>query len=356
MKNKAFPFFKQLDQMDCGPTCLKIIAKFHGKNISLPYLRKITNAAKEGVSLGSLTEASEHIGLIALPISINMQELSQDVEMPCIVHWRQRHYLVVYKIENDRVFVSDPGYGLTSFTKDEFIDGWISDGKKEGYVLHLEPTEEFFALEEDSNKKVLSFGLSFLWGYVKFYKKLLFQLVLGLLFGSLLQLVFPFLTQALVDYGIKYKKINFIYLILIGQLVLFISVSTVEIIRSWILLHMTARINISLISDFLQKLMKLPISFFESKNVGDIIQRIQDHSRIQSFLSITTLNTLFSLFNLIIFNIILASYNITVAFTNSNSNETFTFCKRLFIEIVAPVFSDSFLYSSPSIVPPVVIM
>jgi len=313
MIKKEFPFFKQLDQMDCGPTCLRMIAKHYGKSYTIDYLRRKANITREGVSLEGIAEAAEAIGLHTLAVSIDFKVLKEEVPFPFIAHWRQRHFVVVYKVKKDTVYVADPAHGLVKYSKKDFIEGWIGKNAdpdtSEGFLLLLEPTPEFEQTEPTEKKE---YGFKFLFWYFKPYKKYIYQLILGLIVGSLLQLIFPFLTQAVVDYGINYQNLNFVYLILIAQLTLFISQTSVELIRGWILLHMTSRINISLISDFLLKLMRLPIAFFDSKNTGDIMQRIYDHNRIQSFLSSTTLNTLFSAFNLIIFGIVLAYYNLTI--------------------------------------------
>lgn len=312
MSLKLFPFYRQLDQMDCGPTCLRMVAKYHGKAYSVDFLRKRSNITREGVSMGGIAEAAEEIGFHTLAVSLDFETMINEVPFPCIAHWRQRHFVVVYKVKKDVVYVADPAHGLVKYSKKDFLNGWIGksgEDTSEGYLLLLETTPRFYENEFEVKKE---YGFKFLFWYFKPYKKYIIQLLLGLLVGSILQLIFPFLTQAVVDYGINYQNLNFIYLILIAQLTLFISQTTVDLIRGWILLHMTSRINISLISDFLIKLMRLPIAFFDSKNTGDIVQRIYDHNRIQEFLSSTTLNTLFSAFNLIVFGIVLAYYNITI--------------------------------------------
>lgn len=308
---KDFPFFRQLDQMDCGPACLKMISKHYGKIFSLDFLRSRSNITKEGVSFGGIAEAAESIGFHSLAVCVNYETLEKEVQLPCIAHWRNRHFVVVYAVNNDTVSIADPAYGLVKYKKKEFISSWERDHSElesDGYLLILEPTPKFYETENNKN----NFGFNFLFKYFKPFKKQIFQLFLGLFIGSILQLIFPFLTQAVVDYGINYENINFVYLILIAQLVLFFSQISVDLIRGWILLHVTSRININLISDFLLKLMKLPISFFDSKNTGDIIQRIYDHQRIQDFLSTTTLNTLFSVFNVLTFGAVLAYYSLEI--------------------------------------------
>lgn len=303
----------QLDQMDCGPSCLRMVAKYYGKVYSTDFLRRRTNITREGVSLGSIAEAAETIGFNSLVVNLDINTLEKEVPLPCIAYWRQRHFVVIHKIKKDTIYVADPAHGLVKYTRKEFIDSWAEQNgeveKSTGYLLLLDPTPSFYENDGGNNQK---FGFKFLFWYFKPHSKYIIQLFIGLFIGSLLQLIFPFLTQAVVDYGINYQNVNFIYLILAAQLTLFISQTTVDLIRGWIFLHMTSRININLISDFLIKLMRLPISFFDSKNVGDIIQRIYDHDRIQNFLSTTTLNTLFSAFNILIFGVILAYYNLTI--------------------------------------------
>lgn len=311
---KKFPFYKQLDRMDCGPTCLRIVAKHFGKIYTIEYLREKSHITQQGSSFGGIAEAAEIIGLTTLGVNVNYETLANQAPLPCIVHWRQRHFIVVYKIEKGKVYVSDPAHGLITYTKKEFLDGWIPKKDKsedtETVVLLLEPTPEFYDNEDEKNKNRI--GFNFLAPYFKPYRKTLFQVCLGLFTATLLQIALPFLTQSVVDYGINYQNLNFVYLILIAQLVFFVSRTATQMIRDWLMLHMTSRINIRLLSDFLAKLMKLPIAFFDTKNTGDLLQRIQDHRRIQSFLSSTTLSALFSLINILAFSLILAYYNLFI--------------------------------------------
>ncbi|WP_255697754.1 peptidase domain-containing ABC transporter [Fulvivirga ligni] len=312
MRLRKFPFYRQLDVTDCGPSCLRMIAKYHGKSYSVDFLREKSGITNEGVSFSGLAEAAESIGYNTLAVRINWKTLLKEVPLPCIVHWRERHFVVVYKIKMNKVYVADPAHGLVKYQVRDFLEGWTGEGYEEkatGYALVLEQTPEFKGMSGGVDK---AYDFTFLFWYFKPYGKYILQLALGLLVGSLLQLIFPFLTQAMVDYGINYRNLNFVYLILMAQLVLFVSQTTVELIRGWILLHMTSRININLISDFLMKLMRLPIAFFDSKNTGDIVQRIYDHERIQEFISTTTLNTLFSAFNLIIFGVVLVYYSVPI--------------------------------------------
>jgi len=307
-----FPFFSQHDLMDCGPTCLRMIAAHHGKQYTLEGLREKSHISREGVSLLGISEAAEQIGLRTMGVLITYEEL-KTVPLPCIVHWNQQHFVVVYDIKstkgNDRIFVADPGAGKIAFNKEEFKRCWISTRESEeeaGTALLLETTPEFYDTEEIKPK---SKGFKFLSIYVRPYKKLIYQLLAGLTLGSLLQLIFPFLTQSIVDFGISSKNLHYIYLVLAAQLMLMLSSSAVEFIRGWILLHMGTRINISLVAGFLSKLMKLPMSYFDTKMTGDILQRMGDHSRIQEFLTNTSLNVIFGFFNILIFSVILLFYN-----------------------------------------------
>ncbi len=305
----SFPFYKQLDAMDCGPSCVRMIAKFYGKSYSLQTLREKSYLSRDGVSMMGLSEAAESIGFRTMGVSLTPEKLFSTAPLPLVVHWKQNHFVVVYKVTKDTVYVADPAFGLVKYTKAEFLKNWISvqqDGEKKGLALLLETTPDFYAEEGEVVDKS---SFRFLLSYIKPHRKYIVQLILGMLLGSMLQLLFPFLTQSIVDVGINNNDINFIYLILIAQLVLFISRMSVDFIRGWILLHLSTRMNISLISDFLIKLMKLPLGFFDIKLIGDILQRIGDHRRIEHFLTTSSLNIIFSLFNLVIFGIVLAIYS-----------------------------------------------
>lgn len=309
---KKFPFYKQPDTKDCGPTCLRIVSKYYGKNISLQQIRALSETTREGSSLLGLSDAAENLGFRSMGVQVDFKTLVEEVPLPCVAHWNKNHFVVVYKIDkNNNVYISDPSYGLISYTQEEFIKAWIGENAnettEEGIVLILETTPAFFQTEFDSEESKASF--SFLSKYLLKYKSLVIQLAVGLLAGSLLSLVFPFLTQSIVDVGIQNQDINFIYVVLLAQIMLFLGRMGIEVIRSWILLHLSARINISIISDFFIKLMKLPISFFDTRMTGDIMQRINDHHRIEQLLTSSSLNTLFSLVNLIIFSIVLLLYD-----------------------------------------------
>jgi len=307
-----FPHYRQLDTMDCGPTCLRIIAKYYGKNYSLQSLREKSFITREGVSLLGISDAAENIGFRTLAAKIPFDKLKEEAPTPFIAHWRQQHFVVVYGFKKDKVLVSDPAHGLVKFSKKEFLDGWLSDkdkGEETGVVLLLETTPDFYSNDDETLDKT---GFSFLFKYLRPYRKFIVQLFMGMLLASILQLIFPFLTQSIVDVGINNQDINFVTLILIAQLMLYFSRTAVEFIRGWILLHMGTRMNISILSDFLIKLMKLPVSFFDTKMIGDLLQRIGDHKRIETFLTSSTLNIVFSFVNLIIFAIVLGYYDLKI--------------------------------------------
>ena len=318
MKIKSiFPYYPQPDAKDCGPTCLRIISKYFGKSISLQQIRQLSETTREGSSLLGLSDAAEELGFKSLGVQIDFKTLVEDVPLPCIVHWNKVHFVVVYKIDKtEKIYISDPSYGLITYTKDEFIKSWIGNNAdektEEGIALLLETTPAFYKNEFDNEESKASF--SFLSKHLLKYKPLVLQLAIGLLAGSLLSLIVPFLTQSIVDVGIQNQDLNFIYLVLLAQVMLFLGKMGIDVIRSWILLHLSTRINISIISDFFIKLMKLPISFFDTRMTGDIMQRINDHHRIEQLLTNSSLNTLFSLVNLVIYSIILLFYDYRLFF------------------------------------------
>ncbi len=307
---KTLPHYTQHDAMDCGPTCLRMVAAFYGKHYSLEGLREKSFITREGVSMLGISEAAEKIGFRSICVQVGYEKL-QEAPLPCIIHWNQQHFVVVYKLNDRYVWVADPGAGKLKYTKEEFCNCWLSSRKNEedtGVALLLEPTPEFYTTEDEGDE-VNRKGFSFLYSYLRPYRGLVGQLLLGLLLGSMIQLMLPFLTQSVVDFGINNQNLGFIYLVLIAQLMLSFSSSAVDFIRGWILLHLGTRINIALISDFLIKLMKMPINYFDSKMTGDILQRINDHKRIQDFLTGSSLSVIFSIFNIIIFGIVLLVYS-----------------------------------------------
>ncbi|RDB05079.1 peptidase domain-containing ABC transporter [Runella aurantiaca] len=336
---KSFPFYKQLDAMDCGPTCLRMVAKYHGQSYGVQPLRAAAEIGKEGVNLLGIAQAAESIGFKTLGVKVTLQKLLEEAPLPCIVHWGQNHFVVVYgkgigalssmrrkggDVTPRGIEVADPAAGLLTYTYKEFESKWattVVDGEKVGVALLLEPSPKFFqdplslsGRGDDSQRagdrgKI---GLPYLFGYLWRYKGLISQLGLGLLVGSILQLVLPFLTQSVVDVGIQTRNLHFITLVLTAQVMLFVGRVSVDFIRSWVLIHISTRINLNILSDFLTKLLKLPLSFFDTKLTGDILQRIGDHHRIEQFLTGTSLNTLFSLFNLVVFSVVLAYYNLSI--------------------------------------------
>jgi len=308
----SFPFYKQLDAMDCGPTCLRMVARYYGKHFSLQTLREKSHLNKEGVSMLGIAKAAEDIGMQSMGVSLTWERLHSEAPLPVIVHWKQNHFVVVYKIRKDRVYVADPAFGHTVYSKKEFLKGWIStrkDGEAKGSVLLLQPTPEFLNQKEEPLKKT---GFRYLIRYLSPFRRYLYHLLLGLILASIIQFLLPFLFQSMVDFGITNQDLPFIYLVLLFQFVLILSKMGIDFIRRWILLHLSTRVNIALISDFLVKLMKLPVGFFDTKLTGDILQRIGDHRRIESFLTTSSLTILFSMVNLVVFGIILAIYSLKI--------------------------------------------
>lgn len=314
-----FPFTKQPDAMDCGPACLRMVSEHYGKRYTLEHLRGNCFIGRDGVSLLGISRAAEKIGFHTVGGRLTFDKLAEKAPLPSIVHWNQEHFVVVYGIRKNRkgykVFVADPGKGLLTYTREEFCDRWVSTrtgGEEKGVALLLEPTNLFY--EQEGDAAPTQNRLKFLWKYLLRYKRFFTQLILGLFVGSILQLIFPFLTQAIVDTGISGKDIGFIWLVLIAQTMLLFSRTAIDFIRRKILLHISTRINVSLISDFFIKLMKLPMKFFDTKLTGDLLQRIEDHRRIENFLTNQTITVLFSAFTFVIFSIVLFIYNIPIFF------------------------------------------
>ena len=309
----SFKCIIQSDSMMCGITCLQMVCKHFGREVSLRTLSKLCVATSEGVSMLGVNEAANKLGLRTMCARTDFDTLSK-ATLPCVLHWNQNHFVVLYKVRKGRIFyVADPGKGLVKYNLEEFGKHWVStasQGEEKGIAMFLEPTLEFYSHKVDNEEEDGSpRSFQFLFGYIKQYRKYFGQIVLGLLVGSLLQLILPFLTQSIVDVGIKNQNIGFIWLILLGQLMLTISRTAIDFIRRWLLLHISLRINISLVSDFFIKLLKLPMSFFDTKLMGDLMQRMGDHSRVNSFLTQQTLSIVFSLFTFVVFSIVLLSYN-----------------------------------------------
>lgn len=316
MINK-FKFFPQFDQMDCGPACLRMISNYHGKNYRLQTLRENAFITREGVSAMGIREAADKIGFDSFSAKLSLEKLNETGALPCILHWNQNHFVVLYDIKkkllsNEKIYkIADPGHGLIKLKESVFEESWISD-KEKGVAIFLNPKKKFFENPEEKEKAI---GLGVLLKYLKPYKKEVSQLFLGMLLGSALLLIFPFLTQALIDRGVTPKNLDVIFLLLLAQIFVFIGATFIEIIRNWISLYIGARINISIISTFLKKMLKLPIKFFDSKNIGDFNQRITDHKRIETFLTSESLITVFSFFNFIVFFLVLFYYDIKILIT-----------------------------------------
>ena len=311
-----YPFFLQHDQMDCGPTCIRIIAKVYGKNISSERVLELTALGRDGSSFKSLSTASEQLGFQPLGVKASYEQLANEMLLPCIAHWNGLHFVVIHKVDKKSVLVADPSYGLIKYNKQEFSEGWIgknqlAEGETTGAILLLEPTDKLNH-KSHHEEAAAQDGFSFLFKYLAQHKKLFLQLFLGLLLGSALQVMFPFVTQSIVDIGIHDNDINFIYLMLFAQLSLFLGRMFLDVVRSWILLHVSTQINVSLISNFFIKMMALPISYFDVKMTGDLLQRIGDHRKIEKLLTSTSLNILFSAINLILFGIVLLVYNTSI--------------------------------------------
>ena len=308
---KTFPFIKQPDAMDCGVCCLKMIATFYKRNYEIDTLRKYASMNIDGVSLLGISKAAEQLGFKTMGGFISIRNLINKGVLPCVLHWTQNHFVVLYRIKNgEKFYVADPGKGLITYSLEEFKHNWLStiaNEEERGVALFLQPTSAFYDREDDSSANQRTF--SFLFRYIRQYRKLFGHIILGLLVGCILQLIFPFLTQSIVDVGITHKDINFIWLILLGQIMLTFSRTIIDFIRRWLLLHISMRVNISIVSDFFIKLLKLPMSFFDTKLMGDLLQRMQDHSRVEKFLTNQMLTVMFSILSFLILGTVLFIYN-----------------------------------------------
>ena len=298
--------------MQCGIACLQMICSYYGKNYSQKSLSNYCHATTEGVSLLTISKAAEKLGLLTFSCKSTIRQLSE-ISLPCILHWNQNHFVVLYKIKNGKKFyIADPGYGLITYSFEEFSKYWIGgvvlEEEKKGVAMYFKPTEQFEnddIVDESSQRR----SFRFLFYYIKQYNKYFLQIILGLILGCVLQLILPFLTQSIVDIGIKHNDIGVIWLILLGELMIVLGRTATDFIRRWLLLHISMRVNISLVSDFFIKLLKLPMSFFDTKLMGDLLQRMNDHNRVQSFLTSQLLSTLFSMLSFFVFGMVLLVYN-----------------------------------------------
>ncbi|MDO7884247.1 peptidase domain-containing ABC transporter [Hymenobacter cheonanensis] len=356
---KKFHYYKQHDQMDCGPACLRMVAKYYGQHFTAQSLRERTELNREGVSLLGLADAAEAIGFHTLGVQLSFEKLLSEAPLPCIVHWRQNHFVVVYAIRPSRqwmhqvvggfrpatqaeqrpapsapalgqltgegqnftqgalspatVYVADPAAGLLKYSAEEFCAGWFSahvQGQPTGIALLLEPTPALHAQEEEEAESSYSFARVL--GYMMQQKGLLLQLLLGLAVSSCLQLLVPFLTQSVVDVGVSTQNAPFIYLVLGAQLMLMTGRLSVEFIQSRLLLHVSTRVNLGILSDFLIKLLRLPLLFFDTKNFGDLMQRIGDHQRIESFMTGQALSFPFALANILLLSVVIALFSLPI--------------------------------------------
>lgn len=319
-----FKFSMQHDIMDCAPACLKMIADYYGKSYSLEYLREICYLGKDGVSLLSINDAAEKLGFRTLMVKLSYKKLVSDCPLPCILHWNHDHFVVLSDVKpkgnsiisqlrknaaNDEFVIADPAHGVVKIDYDTFYKGWVSTYNERGLALLLEPTPNFYSREAVSDNKD---GYGFLLRYLTPFRRHIAQLVLGMIAASFISLVLPFASQILVDQGVAEKNMSVVYIVLLSQLFLSLGNIGIELVRSWLLLHINTRISLSIISDFLVKLLKLPIRYFDSKAVGDIAQRINDHHRIENFLTGNVLTSLFSLINIIVFAVVLALYDFKI--------------------------------------------
>lgn len=308
MRIKKFPWEYQMDAKDCGPACLKIIAKYYGKYYSLQYLRDLCGITREGVSFRDINYAAEKIGLRAISVKATVEKLTNRVPLPCIVHWNQEHFVVVYQVKNNKVYVSDPAKGLVSYPEEEFKEKWYKEGEEFGMLMALEPMSNFKQIE--ANERIERFkSFENLLNYFTPYKKAFGILFAIMLIATGLQAILPFISKSVIDIGIYSQDISFIYWMLWGNIILLLSITLSNALRDWVLLHVSTRVNVSLISDYLIKLMRLPVTFFENKLVGDILQRAGDHERIRSFVMNNSLGMLFSTITFLVFSIILLIYN-----------------------------------------------
>ncbi len=289
-----------------------MIGKHYGKTLSLEHLRDVCFIRKTGVSIAGISDGAQAVGFRTISVRIPLQVLLEEAPKPLIAYWRQRHFVVVYASTSKHIFVADPAQGLVKYTHAEFLEGWTGQPNAPdtpGIVLLLEPDQTFYV---DSDEPQDGLRLSYFWGYLRPYRRYLVQIGIGVLMGALLTFIVPFIMQSIVDRGIEYQDIGFVNLLLIGQLTIFICQLITDFVEQWILMHISTRINIRLISDFLTKLMRLPISFFETRNTGDILQRIEDHEIIERFLTSSSLKVVFSLFNMLVFGLVLGLYNGTI--------------------------------------------
>ncbi len=345
MMLKKFPHEYQMDAKDCGPACLKIIAKYYGKYYSLQYLRDKCGITRAGVSFLDISYAAQQIGLRTISVKATLNDLLNIVVLPCIVHWDNNHFIVVYKVSPHKIHVSDPAKGLLTYSHEEFTRKWLKQDEDTGVVLALEPTANFMQIEIHE-KKERQKTFENLLGYFTPYKQAFSILFVIMLIATLLQALLPFISKAVIDTGIQTRDISFIYMVLVGNAILLLSITLSNILREWVLLHVTARVNISLLSDYLIKLMKLPVTFFENKLVGDILQRAGDHERIRSFIMNHSLGMAFSMVTFLIFSIILLIYHKSIFFIFIAGSTLYAGWILIFLNIRKKIDWENFELSS----------
>lgn len=318
ISKRKFPVYYAHDSVDCGPTCIKMISQYYDRFFSNEYLSRISFLSRDGVSLQSLKEASETIGFTAVPVKISYEDIIKHAPFPCILHWNHDHFVVLYKISKN-IFsakkakstftIADPADGLITIDEQTFKKYWLPGANKKGTALLLHPTDAFYdhpEKKDTANKIRISFK------YLYPHKKILLQVAFTFLIGSLISLAFPLLMQILIDQGVNGKNISLVYLVLLSQVLLFVGDTVLGNIRSWLLMYVGTRISFMIISDFLNKLFRLPIRFFDSKKIGDFSQRMDDHHRIERFLTGSVLHSCFSILSIAVFTIIIAYYSVKV--------------------------------------------
>lgn len=313
---KRFPFFRQYDTRDCGPTCLKMIMSFYGRNVPLEILKNLCHINREGVSLLGIEEAAKSLGFVTTTGLLTPDEFFTNHYLPCILHWGDDHFVVIHKITNKYAYVADPEKGRLKFKKNEFMKNWIMNYDPiincKGAALFLEESDNLLDFDRGFNVKEKELTLRKLYVSLLEFKGLLILLAFGILLGMVIQIIFPYLTKAIIDIGVEQKSIYYITVILAGQLIMFLGQISIDFIRRWVLLRISTRVNLKILTNFLQKLFKLPISFFDTKHVGDMLQRMNDHNRIETFLTASTTSSIFSIITLIVFGAILAIYNLLI--------------------------------------------
>jgi len=348
----SFPIYRQLNKMDCGPTCLRMVSMYYGKNYNTGTLKQIAGYSKEGVSLLGISEAAENIGFRTRGVQLSFKQLTEDAPLPCILHWRQNHFIVLPPLtakwrRGNKIRIVDPADGILNLTKEEFLQQWISSKDENengtGNALLLEPTAKFFE-QEDEMKEKLSWGMVL--RYLKQSKWQLSQVFIALLVTSFFQLIFPFLTQSMVDTGINTQNLQYITIVLLAQLMLVFSRTIIDFIRSRLLLNISVNINFSLLSDFWVKLTRLPVSYFDSYHTGDTLQRLGDSKKIENFLTGSALNTFFSLFNFVIFAVVLIMYNVQLFFVFGIGGILYFIWVRMFLQFRRKINYQTFHLST----------